>query len=104
MYKKLQKWICLIVGPSLVDSLKPLAHCCKVASLNLFYRHYFGICSSELAPLPYSQGRSTHYSDRLHDFSVIIPKCLKVVYVNSSFSCTAKLSEFCVYRMLSFEL
>ena len=64
-----------------------------VASLSLFYRHYFGRCSSELAqlvPLPYSRGRSTHYSDRLHDFSVTIPRCYKDVYVNSFFPHTAR--------------
>ena len=45
-------------------------------------------CSSELAqlvPLPFSQGRSARYSDRLHDFSVTIPRCYKDVYVNSFF-------------------
>ena len=73
---KLQKRICRIVGPSLAASLEPLAHRRNVASLSLFYRYYFGRCSSELAelvPLPYSQGRSTRYCDRLHDFSVTIP-------------------------------
>ena len=68
---KLQKQICRIVGPSLGASLEPLAHHQNVASLSLFYSYHFGRCSSELAelvPLPYSGGRSTHYSDRLHDF------------------------------------
>ena len=68
---KLQKWICRTVGPSLAGSLERLAHRRNVASLSLFYRYYFGRCSSELAqlvPLPYSRGRSTRYSDRLHDF------------------------------------
>ena len=54
------------VGPSITASLEPLAHCQNVASLSLFYKYYFGRCSSELAelvPLPYSQGRSTCYSD-----------------------------------------
>ena len=91
---KLQKWICRPVGPSLAASLEPLAHCRNVASLSLFYRYYFGRCSSELVelvPLPYSRGRSTHYSDRLHDFSVTIPRCLKDVYVNSFFPHTARL-------------
>ena len=72
---KLQKRICRTVGPSFAASLKPLAHRRNVASLSLFYRYYFGRCSSELAqlvPLPYSRGRSTCYSDRLHDFSVTI--------------------------------
>ena len=91
---KLQKRICRIVGPSLAASLEPLAHRRNVASLSLFYRYYFGKCSSELAqlvPLPFSRGRSTRYSDRLHDFSVPIPRCYKDVYVNSFFPRTAKL-------------
>ena len=91
---KLQKWICRTVGPSLAASLEPLAHRQNVASLSRFYWYYFGRCSSELAqlvPLPHSRGRSTHYSDRLHDFSVTIPRCYKDVYANSFFSCTARL-------------
>ena len=67
----LQKQICRTVGPSFAASLEPLAHRQNVASLSLFYRYYFGRCSSELAqliPLPFSRGRSTRYSDRLHNF------------------------------------
>ena len=91
---KLQKQICRIVGPSLATSLEPLFHHQNVASLSLFYRYYFGRCSSELAQLvrlPFSRGRSTCYSDGLHDFSVIIPRCYKDVYVNSFFPRTARL-------------
>ena len=54
---KLQKRICRIFGPSLAASLEPFAHRRNVASLSLFYRYYFGRCSSELAqlvPLPLS--------------------------------------------------
>ena len=54
---KLQKWICRTVGPLFASSLEPLAHCRNVANLSLFYRSYFGRCSSELAqlvPLLYS--------------------------------------------------
>ena len=50
------------VGPALDASLELLAHHQNVASLSLFYKYYFGRCSSELAglvPLPYSRGRST---------------------------------------------
>ena len=36
---------------SLAASLEPLAHCRNVASPSLFYRYYFGRCSSELAEL-----------------------------------------------------
>ena len=91
---KLQKRICRTVSPSPAASLEPLAHRRNVASLSLFYRYYFGICSYELAelvPLPYSRGRSTRYSNRLHDFSVTIPRCNKDVYVNSFFPRTARL-------------
>ena len=86
---KIQKRICRTVGPSLAVSLEPLAHRRNVASLSLFYRYYFGRCLSELVPLPYSRGRSTRYFDKLHDFSVTIPRCDKDVYVNSFFPCTA---------------
>ena len=51
-----------------------------------FDRYYLGRCSVEptqLVPFSYSQGRSTRYSDRLHDFSGNIPRYYKNVYVNS---------------------
>ena len=83
---KLQKRVYRTVGPSHAVSLEPLAHHRNVASLSLFYRYHFGRCSSELAqlvPRPYSRGRSTCYSDRLHDFYVIIRRCYKDVYVKS---------------------
>ena len=91
---KLQKLICRTVGPSLAASLESFAHCGNRSSLTLFYRNYFGRCSSELiqlVPLTYSQDRSTRYSDRLHNFSVTIPIYQKDLYVNSFFPCTARL-------------
>ena len=45
----------------------------------------------QLVPLPYYQGKSTRYTDRLDDFCVTIPRCYKDVYVNSSFPRTARL-------------
>ena len=92
---KPQKRTCRTVDPSLTASLEPLAHRRNVPSLSLFYRYYFGRCSSELTqliPLPFSRGRSTFYSDRLHDFAVTIPRCYKDVYANSFFPCIARLS------------
>ena len=87
---KLQKRVCRTFGPSLAASLEPLAHRRNVASLlSLLYRYYSGRCSSELAQLvrlPYFRGRSIRYSDRLHDFSVAIPRCYKDVYVNNFLS------------------
>ena len=60
LLNKLQKQICRTVGPLFAASLKSLAHHQTAASLSLFYRYYFGRCSSGLAqlvPVPYSQGR-----------------------------------------------
>ena len=91
---KLQKRISRTVSPSLATSLECLAHHQNVTSLSLFYRYYFVRCSSELAqlfPLPFSQGRSSSYADRLHNFSVTIPRCYKDVYFNSFFPHTARL-------------
>ena len=91
---KLQKRIYRTVGPSLAASLEPLVHRQNVASLSLFCRSFFGRCSSELVqlvPLPFSQGRSTRYSDRLLDFSVTIPRCYQDVYIHSFFPRTVRL-------------
>ena len=91
---ELQKQIFRAAVPSLAVSFEPLAYCRNVGSLCLFYRYYFGRCSSELAqlvPLPYSRGRFTLYFDRLHYFSVTISRCYKDVYVNSFFPHTARL-------------
>ena len=43
---KSAKMIIYTFGPLLAASLEPLAHPRHVASLNLFYRYYFGRCSS----------------------------------------------------------
>ena len=78
----------------LLPLFEPSADCQNIPSLSLFYRYYFGKSSSELTqlvPLPYCWGRSTRYSDRLHDFSVTIPRYYKDVYVNSFFPRTARL-------------
>ena len=101
---KLQKRIYRTFGRSLAASFEPLADHRNVASLSLLYRYYFGKCSSGLAqlvPLPYSRGRSTCYSARLHSFSITIPRCYKDVYVNSFFPCTTRLSAC---RMFFFDL
>ena len=71
-------------------SLEPLAHHQNVTSLSLFYGYYFGRWLAQLVPLSFSRGRSTCYSDRLHDFAVTIPRCYKDVSVNSFFPRTAR--------------
>ena len=90
---KLQNGVCRTVSPPLAASLELLAHRRNVASLSLFYRYYFGRCSSELAqlvPFSLSRGRSTRCSDRSHDFCVTISRCYRDVYVNSFFPHTAR--------------
>ena len=77
---KLQKWIFRSVGPSFAATLEPLAHRQNIARISLFYRYYFGRCSFELVqmvPLPYSRGRSSRYSDRLHNFTGYHSKMLQ---------------------------
>ena len=85
-----QNRMCRIVGPRYLSwTLGSWSICSQLKSVD-----YFGRCSSELAelvPLPYSRGRSTRYSDRLHNFSVTIPRYYKDIYVNSSFSRIASL-------------
>ena len=81
---KLHRRLCRTVGPTLAASLKPLGNCRNVASLILFYRYYFVGCSFDLTkpvPIPCSRRRSTRFSDRLHDFSVSVPRCYKIAYV-----------------------
>ena len=77
------------------STIRPcMDYCCHIASLSLFYRYYCGRCLSELAqlvPFPYSRRRSTRYSDRLHDISVIIRRCYKNAYCNSFSPHTARL-------------
>ena len=104
---KLQKRICRTVGPSFAASLEPLAHCRNVTSLGLFYRYYFGRWSSELAqpvPLPFSRGRPTRYSYRLHHFSVTIPRCYKDGYINSFFPRTVRLWNYLSIEVLLFDI
>ena len=75
MLHKLQKRICMTVGPSVAASFEPLAHHQNVAIWSIFFRYYFGRCLSEwaqLVPLPYSRGKPTCYSDRLHVTSQFI--------------------------------
>ena len=77
---------------------KPLGDHVNVTSLSHICSNYIGRCTPDLTGqvlLPCSRGRSTCYSDRLHDFSVIVPRCLRMfIYLNSFFPCTAKLWNF----------
>ena len=89
MLVKLQKRVCRAIGPSFAASLAYFARVWNIASLSPFHRYYIGRCLSELAelvPLVFSRRRFTHYSNRLNDFSVTIPRCYNDVYVNIFYS------------------
>ena len=67
------KAIRLIGDPSLTSILDPLSLRCRVASLSLFYRYYFGHCSEELAaciPPPMAQPCSTRQASFAHSCCV----------------------------------
>ena len=80
MLDKLWKRVCRTVGLTFAASLEPLVHCQNVDSVSCFCRYYFGryiFDSAELVPLPYSRRRSNRDLDRLHDFSVTLPRYYK---------------------------
>ena len=97
LLQKLQKRICTNVGPTL---LPLLAYHQNVASLSLFYIYYYGGCSSEqvqLVPLPHSHVKFPHYSNWLLDFSAVIPRYYKDVYITRLFPCAGTLRMFSFY-------
>ena len=64
-------YVGILVLHFLLLMTETLVHCQNVVRLSLFYRYYFGICPSKLTeqvPLPYSRGRSSRYSNRMHNF------------------------------------
>ena len=83
MLDKLQKWACRTAAPSLATYQKPLGHHQNIANLSLFYRYYFGRCSSELAHLVLllcSPWRSKCYSDSM----IFLPPLLEVTRMSMS--------------------
>ena len=97
----MKKYIGLLVLHFMLH-LKPLVHCQNIASLSLFYKHYFGRNSSELAELvlvPYSRSRSTRYSNIFNDFSVTLNVLVSfVMQLNSGM-----FQIECLHRMRSTE-
>ena len=58
---------------------------------------------AQLVPLPYSRRKSSRYSDRMHDISVIIPRCYKDVQVKSFFPRTDRLWNSLPIRCFPFK-
>ena len=75
---KLNTPVCTTVGSSLVAYYERLTRKCtqlKSCLQLLFWQIFSG--TAELVPLSCSRGRSTRYSNRLHNFSGTITKCCK---------------------------
>ena len=70
----------------------------KCSQLKSFYKHYFGRCSSELVPIHYSQGRSTPYPDRLHDFLSPFLDVTRTSMSTVSFLTQLDLGILCLYN------
>ena len=106
LLNKLQKRICRTTGPSLAASLDPLAHRRNVGSLSLFYRYYFGRCSSELAQLFHFLILKGGLLVILIDCMIFLSPFLDVTRISmSTVSFLAQLdSGILCLRMLSFDL
>ena len=85
----------LINDPSLTSSMDPLSIRRKVASLSLFYRYYFGHCSSELkdrVPGPIRRPRWTRQAAVSHRYSVDLGSNPRISrYSDCFFPSTSKL-------------
>ena len=70
---RVQKPVVSLVSSGLSSDLQALSHRRDVASLSVFYKKYYGICSSELAdlvpPKPVTV-RSTRFSEQMHRHTV----------------------------------
>ena len=90
----MQKRVVSLVGSGLSSDLQALSHRRDVASLSLFYRYYYGKCSSELAdlvPPKLVTVRSTRFSEQMHRHTVNSPVCRTKFYQSSIFPRTAAL-------------
>ena len=91
---RIQKRLVNLVGPDLCTNLHPLSHRRNVASLSLFYKYFYGQCSSDLhqlTPSLKSFSRNTRLSTNSHHLTVQLPTCHKNFYSSSFFPRTSRL-------------
>ena len=91
---RVQKLVVSLVGSGISSDLQALSHRMDVASLSLFYKYYYGKCSSELAdlvPPKHVTVRGTHFSEQMHRHAVNSPMCRTKFYQSSFFPCIAAL-------------
>ena len=91
---QVQKLLVSLVGSGLSSDLQALSHRRDVASLSLFYKYYYGKCSSEFADLVPPKRvtvKSNRFSEQMHHHTVNSPMCRTKFYYSSLFSSTAAL-------------
>jgi len=86
----------LINDPSITENLSSLSHRRSVGDLCLFYRYYFGRCSSQIAgcvppPLTMSVNRRSRRTEASHNFAVAIGTSRSNIGQRSFFSRVGKL-------------
>ena len=100
------KVIRLIGEPSLTSTLDPLFFRRKVASLSLFYHHYFGHCSDELAaciPPAMARPHSTRQASFAHNYCVELSNARINRFSDDFFpftSCLWNSPIFCIFFFL----
>ena len=92
----------------LIFNLQPLFNPCpppsKCSQLSLFFRFYFGRCSSErdkMVPVPQSCGRSTCYSNKLHD---LLSPFLDIIKISVSSLCFFTQLDSGIFRQQNYFL
>ena len=91
---RIQRRVKNLVGPVLAEELQPLSVRRDVASLSLFYRYYFGQCSSmlsECVPGRKEFSRSTRAASLSSNYSVQLERSRTVSRSNSFFVRTSQM-------------
>ena len=89
-----RKVIRLIDDPELTANFQSLSHRRAVGSLSLFYRYYFGLCSSKLqkiVPRPVVYRKNTRKAPNLNPYLVSIDRCRTSSHASSFIPKTAAL-------------
>ena len=83
---QVKKPVVSFVGSGLSANLQALSHRSDVASLSLYYKYYYGKCSSELADLiPVTLVIVLMHSEQMHRHTVNSPLCRTKFYQSSFF-------------------
>ena len=88
---QIQNHLVNLVGPDLYTNFHSLSH---VAFLSLFYKYFYGQCSSglhQLTPSLKSFSRNTRLSAKSQYLTVQLPTCHKNFYSSSFFPHTSRL-------------